>query len=317
MELQQLSPAEVIGDRRGKIAAVIGLILFLVVILIPIFFKLNPPPGQPGIAVLLAFDDQGSGDDPAGPASPAPPTPEPTPTPPPPTPEPQPEPEVKPPPPAPAPRPQPEVRDVIQTETPQEIAIRKRKAREAAERAEAERRERAAEQAAREQAERDRREREAREAAIREAEAKAERERQAREARAAALRDQLSGGLSGSGGGSGNTNQPGTQGRPDGVPDGSSISSGSGRVTGLGGRDLVASPPVRERSQTSGTVIVEVCIGPDGAVKTAKFIQANSTTQDSGLISAAIANAKTWKFSASPTAPPTQCGKITYTFRVQ
>ena len=54
-----LTEIEVTGDRRGKIAAGIGFMLFIVLLLIPIFFHLNPPPGQPGISVLLAFDDSG------------------------------------------------------------------------------------------------------------------------------------------------------------------------------------------------------------------------------------------------------------------
>ncbi|TXF91824.1 TonB family protein [Neolewinella aurantiaca] len=322
MEIQVQSEAEQNGDRNGKVAAGIGFILFVIVLLIPIFFKLNPPPGQPGIAVLLAFDDQGSGDNPAGPSSPSEPVTEPQPVePPPPAPEVKPEPVPEPPKPSSTPKPVVEQRDVIQEETAQDIAIRKQKAQEEARKRQEEevrRREEAAAQAARDQAAKERREQEAREQAIREANAKAEAERQAREARAQALRDQLSGGLSGSGSGSGDTGKPGTQGRPDGVNDGSGIVAGSGRVSGgLGGRGLVSSPAVRESSQKSGTVIVEVCVGADGKVTTAKFTQSGSTTADPTLVKAAVDNAKTWKFSSDATAPPSQCGRITYTFKVQ
>lgn len=330
MDVQLPSAAEERGDRNGKVAAGIGFILFVVAILVPIFYKLNPPPGQPGIAVMLAFNDDGSGDSPAGPSAPAEPTPEPEPVkPPPPAPEVKPDPVPEPPKPTTTPKPKVEQRDVVQAETAQEIAIRKRKAQEEARKREQDRlrkeqedevrrREDAAAQAARDQAEKERREQAAREQAIREANAKAEAERQAREARAQALRDQLSGGLSGSGSGSGNTGKPGTQGRPDGVPDGSGIVAGSGRVSGgLGSRGLVSSPAVRESSQKSGTVIVEVCVGSDGKVSSAKFTQSGSTTADPTLVRAAVNNAKTWRFSADATAPPSQCGKITYTFKVQ
>jgi TonB family protein len=330
MEIQIESQAELNGDRNGKVAAGIGFILFVIALLIPIFFKLNPPPGQPGIAVLLAFDDQGSGDNPAGPSAPAEPVAEPEPVKPtPPTPEVKPDPVPEPPKPTSTPDPVVEQRDVIQAESAQEIAIRKRKAQEEARKREqdrlrkeqqneVQRREEAAAKAVREQAAKERREQEARETAIREANAKAEAERQAREARAQALRDQLSGGLSGTGGGSGNTGKPGTQGRPDGVADGSGIVAGSGRVSGgLGGRGLVSSPAVRESSQKSGTVIVEVCVGSNGKVISAKFTQSGSTTADPTLVRAAINNAKSWKFSSDATAPPSQCGKITYTFKVQ
>lgn len=320
-----LTEAELAGDRRGKIAAGIGFILFIVLLLVPIFFHLNPPPGQPGISVLLAFDDSGSGDDPAPPPAAAQPPTQPE--------QPQ-EPEIRPeptPPPPPTttvPVKQPE-REVIQQETPAEIAIRKRKAQEEAARQEAERqrqqeltdarnRENAAAAAAREQAAREQREREAREAAIAEAQAKEEAARQRREAEAARLRDQLGGSLSNTGGGSGSGTKPGTEGDPNGVPGGTvTAGSGSGRVSGFGNRGLVASPAVREQCQASGTVVVEVCIDPDGKVISAKKTQSGTTTQNSCLISSAEANSKTWKFTPSPLAPASQCGKITYTFKLQ
>jgi hypothetical protein len=326
----QLTEIELAGDRRGKIAAGIGFILFIVLLLIPLFFHLNPPPGQPGIAVLLAFDDAGSGDAPAPPASaPAPAEPEPV-KPPPPTPEIEPEPEpVKPPPTPTKPEVQPE-REVIQQETPAEISIRKRKVQEEARKQEADRirkqqeadvrrREEATATAVREQAAREQRERQAREAAIAEARAKEEAARQRREANAARLRDQLGGGLSdNSGSGSGDSNKPGTQGDPNGVPGGAvTAGSGSGRISGFGNRSLVASPAVREKCQASGTVVVEVCIAPSGKVVSSKKTQSGTTTQNSCLINSAVANSKTWKFSPNDLAPAAQCGKITYTFKLQ
>jgi outer membrane biosynthesis protein TonB len=330
MEIQLPSEAEERGDRNGKVAAGIGFILFVIAILVPIFFKLNPPPGQPGIAVLLAFDDQGSGDNPAGPSAPSEPVAEPEPVkPPPPAPEVKPDPVPEPPKPTTTPKPVVEQRDVVQAETPQEIAIRKRKAQEEARKREEDRlrkqqedevrrREDAAAQAARDKAAKERREQEAREAAIREANAKAEAERQAREARAQALRDQLSGGLSGSGSGSGTTGNPGTQGRPDGVADGNGIVAGSGRVSGgLGGRGLLSSPPVKDALQKSGTVVLSVCVGQDGKIASVDFTQSGSVNATTQLINVAKANARKWRFKADPTAPATQCGKITYRFKVQ
>lgn len=330
MEIQVQSQAELNGDRNGKIAAGVGFILFVIALLIPIFFKLNPPPGQPGIAVLLAFDDQGSGDNPAGPSAPSEPVSEPEPVkPPPPAPEVKPDPVPEPPKPTTTPKPVVEQRDVIQAETAQEIAIRKRKAQEEARKQEEDRlrkkqeedvrrREDAAAQAARDKAAKERREQEAREQAIREANAKAEAERQAREARAQALRDQLSGGLSGNGSGSGTTGNPGTQGRPDGVADGKGVVAGSGRVAGgLGGRGLVSSPSVRDALQEAGTVVLKVCVGQDGKIASVDFTQSGSVNATSGLIRVAKANAREWKFKADPTAPPTQCGTITYNFKVQ
>jgi colicin import membrane protein len=323
-----LSKSELNGDRRGKVAAGLGFILIIVLLLIPIFFKLNPPPGQPGIAVLLAFDDQGSGDDPGGPTAPEPVV-DPTPTPPPPpAPEVKPAPRPAPPPPASAPRPAPQQRDVIQEESTAEIAIRKQKAREEAAKADAERkrreqqsdiqrREEAAAQAARDKAARERAEQAAREAAIAEANAKAEADRKRRAVEAAELRNRL-GGSFGGGGGAGNDNKPGSEGSDDGIRNGSvTAGSGRGNVKGFGNRGVVASPPVRDNSQQAGVIVMAVCIGPDGRIISARFTQAGSQNATPELRQQAETNAKTWRFAADPAAPPSQCGTITYNFKVQ
>lgn len=324
-----LSEAELNGDRRGKVAAGLGFILIITLLLIPMFFKLNPPPGQPGIAVLLAFDDQGSGDDPGGPTAPEPQE-DPTPTPPPPpvTPEVKPEPTPTPPPPSAAPKPATQQRDVIQEESAAEIAIRKQKAREEAAKAETarklkeqqneiKRREDAAAQAARDKAAKERAEQAAREAAIAEANAKAEADRKRRAAEAAELRNRL-GGSFGGGGGAGNDNAPGSEGSDDGIRNGSvTAGSGRGNVKGFGNRGVVASPPVRDNSQQSGIIVMSVCIGPDGRVISARFTQSGSQNATPELRQQAEANAKTWRFAADAAAPPSQCGTITYNFKVQ
>ena len=321
----QLNPIEERADQRGKIAAGIGFILLVVLLLIPIFFKLNPPPGQPGIAVLLAFDDQGSGNDPAGPA-PAP-TPDPTPTPP----QPQPEPATPPPPPpAPAePVKKPVVRDVVQAETPQEIAIRKRKEQEQARKQEADRKRREeADQQRREQEAADRAERERiareqqaereRQAAIDEANRKAEEDRKRRQANADRFRTSVGGSLEGGTEGRGDSNQSGTEGSDDGIRQGGVTAGTGGRVSGgLGGRGLLSSPAVRDASQRSGTVVVDVCVDQNGNVVSAKKTLSGTTTTDATLINSAVSNAKKWRFKADPTAPATQCGRITYNFKVQ
>lgn len=325
----QLSESEIRGDRRGKIAAGIGFILFILLLVIPVFYHLNPPPGQPGILVNLGFVDTGEGSENAGPSAPAvaeptPPDPVPTPL------EPQ---EATPPPPPPAAptKPVEQQREVVQQETPAEIALRKQKAQEEARRQEAEaQRQREADAERRQQqeaeaAERRRQEaidaenrRRAAEAA--EAQRRAEAAEAARQAEANATRDQI-GGLFGSGGGNGNTGKPGNQGDPNGDPNAdrlTGISTGDGRVSGgLGGRGVLKSPPVRENSQVSGRVVVSVCVGPDGSISEAKYTQSGSSTADPNLVAAAIKNARAWKFKADPTAPQRQCGKITYDFKVQ
>lgn len=319
------------ADRNGKISAGIGFILFIILLVIPMFFHLNPPPGQPGILVNLGVIDQGQGDENAAASAPAAATPPPAPAPPEPEPEPQPETETAPPPPAAAPEPAPQQREVVQQEDPAAIALRKQKAREEAQRraeeAEAQREANAEAQRQREAQEAERRRRAAAEAEQRRLDAeeaarqrKLAEERAAREAAANATRDQI-GGLFGNGSGNGDTGTPGNQGVDNGDPNADrlkGISTGDGRVSGgLGGRGVLQSPAVRENSQVSGRVVVSVCVGPDGSISEAKYTQSGSSTADPNLVRAAIANAKKWKFKADPTAPQRQCGKITYDFKVQ
>ncbi|MBB4077907.1 outer membrane biosynthesis protein TonB [Lewinella aquimaris] len=319
-----LSESELRGDRAGKITATVGFLLIVVLLLIPIFFFQNPPPGQPGILVNLGFVDMGDGDENAAAPSQPKPEPEPTPavaapaTPP-------------PPPPAAKPEPKPEQREVIVTEDPAAIALRKQKAREEAARQADERRQKQEADAERRRqqqeadAERRRQQEEAAErkrqedAAAARAAAAAEAERK-RQAEAAALKGQL-GGAFGTGNGRGNTGTPGNQGVDNGDPNAdrlSGISTGSGRVSGgLGGRGVLASPPVQENSQVSGTVVIEVCVNPQGQITKADYTQNGSSTADPTLVAAARNNAKKWRFVADQMAPAEQCGRISYNFKVQ
>jgi TonB family protein len=306
-----LSPSEIRGDRTGKITATIALFLIIVLLFIPVFFFQNPPPGQPGILVNLGLVDIGQGEENAAASRPEPARPEPV----------EPAPATPPPPPeVTQPEPQPQQRDVVVTEDPAAIELRKRKAREEAERQaakrERERQEYLKRQAEREEADRQRREREAAEARRKAAEA----EQQRREAEAEKLKAGL-GGAFGSGNGRGNTGTPGNQGVDDGDPNASrleGISTGSGTVSGgLGGRGVLASPPVRENRQASGVVVVEVCVNNSGQITKADYTQNGSSTSNPNLVADAIQNAKSWRFAADPMAPATQCGRITYNFKVQ
>ncbi|MEM7572554.1 MAG: TonB family protein [Bacteroidota bacterium] len=318
----QITIQEEQNRKRGQIAAGIGLLLLIGILLFPIFWKQNPPPGQPGILVNLGLPDVGMGNDNSAPA-PAP-VPEPNPQPqentPPPTPQPDPvvEPTPEPQPAEPTPTPP---REVVTTETPEQIRMRQQREREQEQARERQRqedlqrqREQEAERQRQAEAERQRQ-------AEAEAQRQAEAERQRREAEAAALRDQLGGGFGGggSGSGNGNTNTPGDQGTPDGTPNAdalSGISTGSGTVTGFGDRGIAARGPVpEENSQVSGNVVVRICVNADGRVTSADFTQRGSTTSDARLKAAAIRSARQYRFEGS--LVDRQCGEITYRFRVQ
>lgn len=318
-----LTEQEEKADRNGKIAAGIGFILFIVLLVMPLFWHMNPPPGQPGILVNLGKIDLGQGNENAAASQaetqpqpdPAPqPTPEPAATPPP---QPDPEPDPVPEPPKPTPTPP---REVVQQETPAEVALRQQKAREETARREQQERDRKAAQQLQDRLDREEADRVRKANAAAEAARQEEARRAAQEAAANNTKDQI-GGLFGSGSGNGNTGTPGNQGDPNGDPNAdklTGISTGDGRVAGgLGGRGVVNSPPVRENSQVSGRVVIKVCVAPNGSISSAEYTQSGSSTANSQLVNAAIANAKKWKFKADPTAPQQQCGTVTYDFKVQ
>lgn len=190
------------------------------------------------------------------------------------------------------------VKDVVKTEDPAAVALKKKKAEEAKKKREAEEAKRKAAEAARKK------------------KAAEEAERKRKQAEADALADGLD---FGTGGGKGNTGTSGNQGDPNGDPNADNLtglSKGSGRVGGgLGSRGVLAAPKVQEKSQKSGTVVIEVCADANGNVISSNFTQRGSTTTASELVRAAEKNAKKWKFSKG--GVDRQCGTITYKFKLQ
>jgi outer membrane biosynthesis protein TonB len=81
---------------------------------------------------------------------------------------------------------------------------------------------------------------------------------------------------------------------------------------------VLSSPSVSENSQKQGTVVISLCVAPDGSlIGEPTFTQRGSTTSDAALVRAAINNAKRWRFSSDSSAPDRQCGTITYNFKLQ
>ncbi len=295
------TPNEEKNKKRGMVISVLIHILLVLLALLPLLTYPDPPPGQEGILVNLGLPDEGQGFENAGPAEPMPeeePIPEAEPIP-----EEEPiEEEFDPEPVETKPEPTPD-REVIKTEDPEEIALRKKREEEARERREEELREQ------REEAER-RRQEEARKA------------KEAEEARRKAEADKLKneiGGLFGEGKGKGETGKEGNQGDPEGDPDASQlegISTGQGQVGGgLGSRGVLALPKPEDNSQNVGTVVIEVCVNASGGVMSAEFTQRGSTTANPSLVRSAISAAKKAKFARGDVDK--QCGTITYNFRVQ
>lgn len=290
------------NSNRGKVISVVVHIGLILLALLPLLHYPDPPPGQEGIVVNLGLPDIGDGDNNAGPTAPAEPLPAEE------TPEveesqPEPEPEEV------QPDPVPE-KEVVETEDPNEIALKRKKEEERKKQEEADRQKKLEEAKKKAEAE-----------AKRQAEAEAKRkaeEEAKRKAEADKLKNDI-GGLFGDGGGKGNTGKPGNQGDPNGDPNASNlegISTGSGRVGGgLGSRGVLKSPTVAENSQKAGTVVVSVCVDASGKVTSAEYTQRGSTTADSQLVNAAIRNAKNWQFSDG--SVDKQCGTISYNFKVK
>lgn len=305
------------------IHALILALLFLPLLKFPI-----PPPGQEGILVSFGVPDQGEGDDkpmtqneekvePTPPSAPAPPT------------EPEPEPEVEEAPAKPQETTPPKAPDkkVITSEDPETAALKKKQKEEAlkakedakikeAEEARVKKEEDAKKRAVVEEA----RKKAAAEDARKKAEAAAAAEAAAEAARQQAEYDSAKkqyGSVFGAG--KGNTGKPGNQGDPNGDPNADNlkgISTGSGKIGGgLDGRGVLFTPSVEEKSQSTGRIVVNVCVDKSGKVISAKYTQKGSTTADANLKQISEQASRKFKFSASNIEE--QCGTITFDFKVK
>jgi TonB family protein len=190
-------------------------------------------------------------------------------------------------------------REVVETEDPEAIALKKRQEEEAA------RKKKEAEEAA----EAARKQREAEEAAAAAA--------AAAEAEAEATKDKYTNVFNtDDGDGKGNTGTPGNQGDPDGDPDSSILegqSVGAGDLGGgLVGRGVSYKHQVDNPTNSSGKVVVKVCVDNNGKVTSAEATLQGTTATNPTLKQIAVNGAKKWKFS--PSAVGKQCGTITYTF---
>lgn len=282
------------NKRRGMVGSIVVHAIILILVLIPFITFPIPPPGEQGILVSLGMPDVGSGDDrpemqnkeivPPTPPAAAQPVPEK-----------EPEPEVK------------EVsakvvdqnKEIITTESPEEIAIKKAEEEEAIREREAElQRQREIEDAKRQA----------------QLEADAEAKKQADYDNS---KKQFGDLLSGTG--KGNTDTPGNQGDPNGDPDASileGISTGSGMIGGgLSDRGVIHEPVVEDKSQERGRVVVDVCVDRSGKVISAIYTQRGSTTTNSDL--RALAERSARKFIFSKGEVDKQCGTVTIDFKLQ
>jgi outer membrane biosynthesis protein TonB len=301
MQITGLGPFEHINEKKARIVAGIGLLVLILALLYPFMVQPDPPPGQAGILINLGIPDVGQGDENAPPPAAAAEEVE----------------EVE-------PVEQEEVeeeeivekkperekvqeapqKEVVKTEDPAAIALRKKKEREAK-----------AKQDARDKAEREAKLKQAKIDAEKRAKAKAAAEAKAKldaeKAAADALKNSLGGGF---GGGKGNTGTSGNEGQSNGDPSGlGSVGGGSGTVQGFGDRGFNGPGALTDKSQSTGKVYVKICVDANGNVMSAKKTLNGTTATDPNLHKKAEAHAMRYKFSKS--SNPKQCGTIVYDFK--
>jgi outer membrane biosynthesis protein TonB len=120
-------------------------------------------------------------------------------------------------------------------------------------------------------------------------------------------------------GGKGKGNQTGDEGKKSGDPNANvldNLASGSGRIGGgLTNRGVVHEPRIRDNTQKTGKVAINICVDSDGNVIKAEYTQKGSTTTDSHLKKIAEEGVKKYKFSKSNVKE--QCGSIIIDFEVE
>jgi outer membrane biosynthesis protein TonB len=290
-----LTKQEESNKRKGIIMSVILHTGLLALFLLPLLTYPDPPPGQEGVLVNLGADF-GAGDQNA------------------------PEGDV--------------MEEVVEEEVPEETQEEEQEEQEPVE-SESEPEETSKEEVIttedpeaiklkKEKEEADKRKREQEEAERKEREEEAERKRKAAE-EAKKLEDakkkfgDLLGGDNGKG--KGDTGKDGNQGDKDGDPNAdvlTGISTGAGKVGGgLGSRGVRARPKVKNTTSNYGTVAFKVCVDSKGNVipSSVEWTQGGSTTTNSNLRSIAKSAIQKWKFS--PGTRDRQCGTISYTFAAQ
>ncbi|MCE2963202.1 MAG: energy transducer TonB [Chitinophagales bacterium] len=131
--------------------------------------------------------------------------------------------------------------------------------------------------------------------------------------------------------GNGNGSQGNTAGEGNmGDPSGSKSDNYLGKSTGLGsegegrgrigsglvGRNLKSIPPIVDKSNKTGKIIISVNVDASGNVKKSEFVAQNSTITDSDLVSKCIQAAKKAKFSPSEDKD-SDWGKLVFTFEIR
>ena len=79
---------------------------------------------------------------------------------------------------------------------------------------------------------------------------------------------------------------------------------------GIGARKILETPNILILSETSGTVVIDLCLNENGKVTSAEYNNAESTLKTQSIISLAVRKSKEFWFKSSST--PDMCGTIVY-----
>lgn len=137
---------------------------------------------------------------------------------------------------------------------------------------------------------------------------------------------QKPGGGGGTGNGSGNTSGNGTG------PGGGTGTGNAGNKTGVGqngngtewqvgldgflNRKMIKRANVEKLAEKDGKIAIYICVDPSGKVVGTKYDAVVSTFKDPEFIKRAEACAMSYQWAPDPKAPPKQCGKLTFSFKV-
>ena len=120
------------------------------------------------------------------------------------------------------------------------------------------------------------------------------------------------------GGGDGNTNEVGDQGSIEGNKDSKNYiggPTGNGNIGySLSGRNMLSSPPIKDKTQNEGKVVVDIIVDKYGKVLRADPGARGSTTANTDLLKKAKEAALKTKFNANPEAAEEQKGQMTFIF---
>jgi|GEM_PF-1438243 len=135
------------------------------------------------------------------------------------------------------------------------------------------------------------------------------------------------GGTGGTGNGTGNTTGNGSG------PGGGTGTGNAGNKTGVGNngsgtdwqvgldgflnRKMIKRADVAKLADRDGKIGIYICVDPSGKVVGTKYDPTVSTFKDPEFIKRAEACAMSYQWAPDPNAPPKQCGKLTFSFKVQ